>query len=145
MTGLQRLSTGALPLETAFEGAKLDPIVTALLRPLPRLAGQSSSRSSPQPMASKRTASDAGQPQQKRAATEQAKGQSKGKRAKPKYVVPLPEELRGLATRNQDGKALCFNFNMSKGCQVKGPQCDRGLHSCMKCFGQHPAHACLSK
>eukprot|EP00971_Amphidinium_carterae_P328898 6461024-Amphidinium_carterae.1 len=36
MTGLQRQANGSLPLETAFEGAKLDPIVTALLRPLPR-------------------------------------------------------------------------------------------------------------
>eukprot|EP00971_Amphidinium_carterae_P348837 6490697-Amphidinium_carterae.1 len=66
------------------------------------MTGQSSSRSSPQPMTSKRTASDSGQPQQKRAVTEQTKGQSKGKRAKPKYIVPLLEELRGLATRNQE-------------------------------------------
>eukprot|EP00971_Amphidinium_carterae_P150714 2988219-Amphidinium_carterae.1 len=106
------------------------------------MAGPSSSRSSPQPMTSKRAASDSAQPQQKRVAAEQTKGQNKVKRDGPRYVVPLPEELsatsRGRRCLREARGALSAS-GLSGTSQPAGPDVACGL------IGPADCPACASR
>ena len=49
----------------------------------------------------------------------------------------------GCHSRDNDGKPLCFSFNL-KGCNFckPGKRCRRGRHLCWKCLGVHPAYEC---
>ena len=50
--------------------------------------------------------------------------------------VKLPEAIKDMKfTKTTDGKNLCFNFNMKKGCTdgAPGGRCRRGAHVCGGC------------
>ena len=62
-----------------------------------------------------------------------------------KAPAQVPSELSGLHTKTSDNKPLCWNYNLSKGCQnvTKKGRCRFGYHSCMKCLkAGHAAHKC---
>lgn len=73
------------------------------------------------------------------------KGKGKGKSGKNKGKMPA--DLVGLHQNMKNGKRLCYNFNLEKGCGFAevGKECQRGAHYCMRCLGMHPAYECPSK
>ena len=56
-------------------------------------------------------------------------------------AVTVPEELKGYSQKTADGKYICWNFNMSRGCKFAGKngRCKRGVHVCMKCHSKNHA------
>lgn len=73
-----------------------------------------------------------------------AKGRGKGAKGKPSAKGKMPTELIGLHQQDKFGRRMCYNFNMHKGCDqaTAGQSCQKGMHSCMTCFGAHPAYQC---
>ena len=53
-----------------------------------------------------------------------------------KKTPQLPPSLKGTKTKNQQGKPLCWRFNLEKRCSnpVKGGRCRFGYHQCMRCL-----------
>ena len=125
-------STGNRPLETALQEAKQDPMVMALLAPLPKPASSgSSAESSTRQQPQKRPRS---QPPQPKA------GGNKQRR----FGQRVPTELVGLSPRSKDGAPICFAFNL-KGCEAvtTDDKCPKGLHVCMRCGSNaHGAAKC---
>ena len=131
--GVSRRTDGSHPVADALQVARDDPLVTAILRPLPRIQQNPSKRGADAPDVL---------PQQKVPRTE---GKGKGKNKRSRYVVPVPEPLRGLQTRTADNKNICFGFNLAAGCPHSGSQCPKGVHVCMRCSGSHGAHQCTKQ
>ena len=42
----------------------------------------------------------------------------------------MPKELIGMSRASRHGKSLCFDYNMRKGCPVRGDRCSLGEHLC---------------
>ena len=67
-------------------------------------------------------------------------GQGKGKGPN------MPKELVGMAHQDEQGKRICYGFNMSVGCKDASPgaSCQRGRHVCCKpqCHGSHSLREC---
>ena len=74
-------------------------------------------------------------------------GKGKGRGGKKHSGPPLPSELRGMTTVF-DGRKLCFDYNMHKGCSTSGQEgCPKGLHRCMfpGCGERHGFPSCEKK
>ena len=74
-------------------------------------------------------------------------GKGKGRGGKKHSGPPLPSELRGMTTVF-DGRKLCFDYNMHKGCSTSGQEgCPKGLHRCMfpGCGERHGLPSCEKK
>lgn len=68
------------------------------------------------------------------------KPSSEGDKGDKKKTWTVPQ---GCHSKDNDGKPLCFSFNL-KGCNFckPGKRCRRGRHLCWKCLGVHPAYEC---
>lgn len=57
--------------------------------------------------------------------------------------IPMPLALRGQNATNPEGKRMCFGFNLGT-CKAitVGDSCDKGVHGCCKCFGNHASKDC---
>jgi hypothetical protein len=58
----------------------------------------------------------------------------------------MPRELIGM-DRFAKGKSICFDYNMSKRCTVKGERCRLGEHLCAYpgCGGAHSLQDCKAR
>lgn len=137
-TGIVLNAAGARPLDSAIMIAMIHPSVTFLLMPLP-LSSPSSSASDQIPV-QKPTK------QGKKAKGAGEKGKNKGKGKGPKE--PFPAALKGMWTRDSNGKPICFDFNLEKKCQrtvdSATNSCEKGVHICCRprCGGLHPLYSC---
>ena len=137
VTSLRRLADGTLPLDAALDALRTDPTVVFHMMPLPTATPKADK---PAPKAP---------PPKKDAPTNKpssgGKGKGKGKAGKSKGKMPA--ELVGLHQNMKNGKRLCYNYNLEKGCPFAeaGKECQRGAHFCMRCLGVHPAYECPSK
>ena len=70
-------------------------------------------------------------PYSKKAAPPQNKGASKGGHMK--RGPPMPKELVGNASKDSQGRNICFAYNLPGGCSAAAPgeACPRGLHICI--------------
>ena len=119
------------PLDDAFTALTMDHSVTFLLLPLP------SSQSTRQV---KLIEADSD--------SERAKNHKKEKKIKkdrPGKTKPgsgakgsMPSELQSYSPTTPEGKFICWNYNLSKGCSFgkAGGRCKRGLHVCIKCYSK---------
>ena len=69
-------------------------------------------------------------------------GKGKNNNGKGKGGKGVPAEFGNLSTKTQDGKSICFLYNLS-GCsrQVRGNACEKGEHVCIKCASRDHGHA----
>ena len=122
------IGAGKKPLDDNFKELCLDHSVVFLLLPTPK-----STRKPDEPDKSFKAP---------------AKGPQKGsnkvvkdagnKNAGKKTEASVPDELKNYAIKTPDGKYICWSY--SRGCKFadkKNLRCRRGVHVCMKCFGQH--------
>ena len=134
---LHRQADGKLPLDAALDALRTDPTVIFHMMPLPAVTPKADKPSPKTP------------PPKKDAPTNKptggGKGKGKGKSGKNKGKMPA--DLVGLHQNMKNGKRLCYNFNLEKGCGFAevGKECQRGAHYCMRCLGMHPAYECPSK
>ena len=142
VTTLNRKADGSLPLNTALDELQVDPTVMFHLMPLPMdrstVQGKPQSDHKPEPDGGK------GQPIRKKTKNKgNQKGKGKGK-SKPSAKGRMPIELISLHQQNKAGRRMCYNYNLARGCDLAAPgkECVKGEHSCMRCFGAHPAHQC---
>lgn len=135
---LKRTPAGALPLDAALDDLRSDPTVLFHLMPLPANGPSASAgpSDSTTPLGAKKM------PKTTKPANK-SKGRGKGS-GKPASKGKMPAELLGLHQQTKDGRRLCYNFNMHRGCTMSEPgkDCGKGAHLCMRCFGVHPAHQC---
>ena len=137
--GISRRGDGSYPIGDAMSLARSDPMVVAVLQPLPQHDSV--------PVVQKRAAEN-GLPQPPaKVAKGYTKGSGKSKGKRPRFTVRLPEPLRGYNTKSPQGQNLCFSFNLASGCTgaTAGKACPKGLHACMKCYGHHALTACPKK
>lgn len=146
VTSLKRNANGELPLELELPRALTRPSVSFHLLPL----ASNVPKAQPAPKANpnnqnKRKHEDA------RAATKEAphargqpsrKGKGKGKTKSKRGRGPnVPKDLVGKALETQDGRRICWPYNLASGCSdaTPGGQCSRGLHVCAEpgCGNSH--------
>ena len=129
-TGLAMTALGIYPAEAALEAAKLDAMVVAVLQPLPRR--------SVAPVA--KVKSTIAKPKAEAKTAGKQKGKGKGKETR---GVAMPRALLGMKSKNEQGENLCFGYNLGTclKCQP-GAKCDKGLHVCAKCLGEHSQLEC---
>ena len=113
---------------------KARPEVTCLTQPLP--AGSSPSS---------RSVADGARTVEIFRFVQKGRGKGKGRKGAG-YTPSAPAELIGCKSHTRLGKALCYDFNMERGCSraVKNNACEKGLHYCAwpKCGGPHSASKC---
>jgi hypothetical protein len=147
-TSLKADSSGKLPFDLHFPAMPSDPAVIFHLLPLPGASAPNKPKNPPNaPKVTTTTATmaTAANATKGGATTGDGTGNGKGKSTKRKSeeAEVLPRELAGLSTANSEGKRYCWPYNMKKGCKAK--DCKKGVHACMRCGGDHPAHGCPQK
>ena len=131
-TGLAMNNLGIYPAEAALLLAKSDPMVMAILQPLPK-------RSAPPVQKAKVTISKPKEGGVAAAPKAKAKGKGKGKERGP----PMPRQLQGMHAKNEQGEPLCYGYNLGSCIKcAPGEKCDKGWHSCAKCLGVHSQMDC---
>ena len=131
MGSLKRGADARLPLDALIDSLHMDVSVTYFLLPVPIGNAASSASTAPsQTTVPKRTA-EATTPGP---ASKRAKKASKGK-SKQGGRDPTPKGLRGGYTRTEDGRPICFNYNLGK-CS-DAATCGR-VHVCTVCRKSHP-------
>ena len=142
-TGLAVDAAGNYPMELALDKAPLDPITVSVLQPMPssdsyRAIKHDFPREERQAPWKDNTSKG-------KKGGKGGKGKNAGKKGgKGGYVdrrTWLPDGLQGSST-NKAGKRICFNFNLGT-CHDKN--CNKGVHSCCKCFGEHSFQDCPKK
>ena len=142
--GISRRADGSRPMQQALERARLDPVVLAMLQPLPKGSGSGGGGGYQQQENKGRgkSTSKGGEDSQKRKHDSSSdggrKGKGKGKDRGP--FVAMPKALIGMHSKTKDNKRICFAYNLS-GCDG-GVECSKGSHVCCKCLGSHPLAAC---
>ena len=133
--GLQLDGAGKYPAVEAFMAARLDPLVLALLQPLPggRQHNGDGNREAKAP---------------RNKSTEKGSGKGSGKKAgknKSSARGIAPKELIGLHLRSKNNEPICFAYNISE-CKyaADGKKCSKGHHFCAKCLGAHSKLNCPS-
>jgi flagellar basal body rod protein FlgC len=91
-SGISMRSNGTFPLQEALAVARAHPIFTTSLAPVPKYTARKTSPTITRPN----------------------KGKGKGKGAG--SVKGVPRDLVGYWTRNKQGQARCYDFNLPKGC-----------------------------
>ena len=131
-TGLAMDAQGRYPAELALVEARGDPMVIAMLQPMPISRTNPSPKIKVKPTVQKNAVGKA---------EPKAKAKGKGKGGKERSL--LPKGLIGMHGKTEAGVNLCFDFNL-RGCNnaVPGQSCGKGAHLCAKCFGAHAQHAC---
>ena len=123
-SGISMRSNGTFPLQEALAVARAHPIFTTSLAPVPKSTARKTSPTITRPN----------------------KGKGKGKGAG--SVKGVPRDLVGYWTRNKQGQARCYDFNLPKGCSEKCDQgkCRKGLHQCVGCgSSDHGLQSCPKK
>lgn len=136
--GLRRRPDGTLPLDEALDNLKTDPTTIFHMMPLP-MPRAADKPTKPAPIKKD------GAPDKTPKPNNFSKGKGKGKnRGKANNKGRMPVELVGLNQMTKTGKRICYNYNLSRGCNFAeaGKDCNKGSHVCMKCFGLHPVHQC---
>jgi hypothetical protein len=122
--------TGKKPLDEKFAALAQDHRVAFLLLPLPISRQQNQNKNS-----------NNGEEEHEG----KRKGDGKGKRKPTKKgnitkdgQTTMPAELQGYSAQTPEGKYICWNFNLAKGCKFAKPggRCKRGVHVCIKCFSK---------
>ena len=130
VTSLRRRGDGSLPLDKALNDLQADPTVMFHLVPMPI---DKAHAPAPKPSDTKRD--EATKPLNIRK-KDKVKGKGRGKGSKGKLASKgrMPTELIGLHQQDKAGRRMCYNFNLSKGCEFAavGQQCSKGVHSCMR-------------
>ena len=130
-TGLTMTNLGIYPAEAALLEAKSDPMVMAILQPLPK-------RSSPTVAKAKATIA-----KPKHEARTKVKSKGKGKGEGKERGPAMPKELQGMHSKNEKGEPLCYGYNLNTCIKcAPGSKCDKGLHICAKCLGVHSQMDC---
>ena len=159
--------TSTTAFQTAFKEGMVDLDVRQHLHFLPGSSSSSASNAQLQTPASRAsTSSDIQKLRNKLMSTEQQlhgakrkmdnnqnthygdndkKGKGKGDKRRGQTARPNgnPPEFAGMLTQTAGGDRICYAFN-KQGCSLAatGQKCNRGMHVCIKCAGQHPLTAC---
>jgi len=159
--GLSLTPSGGYPLDDVIERVRVEPRIVVLMMPLPAARVPAAVEPNPAKRNSdaaeinrlreevkrlKSSASSGPRPVQqmhKSAAPMSTGGKKdKGGGKKQRLNIRLPAELVGVSGLQPvwEGKKICFDFNMAKGCQAENSVhgCPRGHHICMRCGGNHP-------
>ena len=135
----------SFPLDALLPHIMHEPRITSLLNPLQLSSGHQHVAAS----GNKRTAEVDKLHQEIKKLRANAKGsgrettgnvnargaKQKGKGRSGEGFTKMPKELIGLPPR-LDGEAICFSFNLAKGCMSSldgNNACSRGKHVCMRC------------
>ena len=143
------------PLDKVLERTLLDPRIIHLMLPLPSLSASSRPAKNDRKREQHQDNSEINKLREevKRLKSNhkgdnkgkgKGKGGDKGKGGKNKKNPAMPKELHGM-NNTVDGKKLCFDYNMKKGCTSRGVNaCTRGSHLCCYpgCGGEHPLTSC---
>lgn len=142
-SGISKNLSGVYPLHDALRNARNDPIVSAMLQPLPKSSSRaenpgkgSSKMQRPAPYAK---GSESGGKSK-----DSSKGKSKGKgKGKNKAFSRMPQALVGCHSTDKEGKPICYDANLS-GCDKAelGKECSKGRHICCYCYGLHSFNDC---
>lgn len=131
----------ALPFDETWKQEMDDPAVRQLLAPLQ--ATQPPLREPARDSGGK-DGGGKGRPA-RRQQQQQPRGPPPAKRARaerPRSSPQMPRELIGLRANDDEGNAICFNYNMKKGCSSTAAQCTKGKHICAKCLKPHSFQQC---
>jgi hypothetical protein len=141
-TGILPTPTGTLPLDDALKEARLDPLFTALLQPLPKPSASSSSPYKPTKGFADGSSDHQGQGPYSQKGKGGSKGKGRGRGRGKREPKGMPEELKNLRTKTNKGQAYCWGFNMAQGCTgaTAGRFCQRGFHGCMGCGAADHGH-----
>jgi hypothetical protein len=85
-----------------------------------------------------------GKKQKKKKSKKDREGKKEVDKADPRGKRVLPKGLKG-SSKNDKGVPYCFGYNTEgRGCDKAkdGEKCERGVHSCMVCGGNHPLYKC---
>jgi len=142
VSSLKRRADGVLPLDVALDALRTDPTVVFHMAPLPMQTNTKPDKNHDKPGGPKQPPKK-DQPSNKTSKGGKGKGKGPGKTARGR----MPQELVGLHQNLKNGKRICYNFNLDKGCAYAeaGKDCMKGGHYCMRCLGTHPAYECPSK
>ena len=126
---------GTKPLDAAIDTLRSDHTVTFHMLPMPGKSSPDDRKSDDK----KRKQVDSDFEPRKR-----GKGKGKGKSKGKSPAMPSALTQPGLKSNLEDGSRICWNFNLSKGCQfaAAGGRCARGVHKCMKCLKDHSLTKC---
>ena len=133
LTTLKRNTAGELPLEKELMTTLARPNVSFHLLPL---AAAAPPKATPKanPNSNKRKREDQGHPAPAppNKGQPRSKGRGKGKSKRKGRGPNVPKDLVGKALETQDGRRICWPYNMQNGCQDAPPggQCQRGAHVC---------------
>ena len=135
--GIRRDGTSVRPLDTAILQVLDDPDFRVALQPLP-----GSSRSAAPPGVKRSAENENDDGRRKRKTTGQRLREMKqklqgtaaddGKKGEGKGKTRMPSALIGKLSALPDGRRICFNFNLTNGCDAAPPgaSCNRGAHVC---------------
>lgn len=127
-------SAGAKPLDGPFNSLKDSHSVAFLLLPLPV-----------PPPAVRYERTTGGKGNKKDTDGKSGKGVKKNAKKADGKTLNVPEELKEFSPTTDDGKYICWGYNMN-GCKFgskgKNPRCKRGLHVCIRCHEQHSLRSC---
>ena len=141
--GLQIDSAGRYPAQDAFELARMDPLVTSLLQPLPFRAQSKDEPRHKNPRVDTKGKATHGEVGGGRASGKGGRGRG-GKQSSGSRGV-APKELIGLNLRTKKGEPLCFAYNIN-GCTnaEPGQRCSKGFHICARCLENHSKLGCTN-
>jgi hypothetical protein len=129
--GLARDAQGGLPLDGPLGDVIVSSEVRWLLMPMPKRAPMRAAEPT-------KKADGEGKPTPKGPPKKTPQGKA-GANPNPKKIRkgPMPAALRGGVPSNEDGKPICFGYNLGT-CRSDG-DCTKGLHICChpKCFQKH--------
>ena len=118
------LTSVPAPMDDAMTRLSHDPRVQMFLLPLAR-GGKTPASSGGA------SSSGAGNPPNRHPVQRPTK--LKKPSAKAKSICPV--ELQGYSSRDSEGNAVCFGYNLKAGCklEVTNGRCKKGMHKCIKC------------
>lgn len=151
-SGISMRPDGTYPMQDAMVQARLHPMVSCLLQPLPRGGkGNGAAREGPYNNRQQKGGGGAGSKGSKAPkGGKEGKGNPKGGKGKGKGKSSgkpdrMPYSLIGLKSRTADNSKLCFDYNLPSGCskEVSAGKCSSGVHACCGCLSSsHGYQSC---
>jgi len=141
--GINPDAHGRRPMEVFLAQARMDPLFSATLQPLPKAQSQAAVHDRQKSFQETPYSRGKGKGKGKQASKGKGGGKSSSKGQK-----GVPEELKGLRSSTKSGRPFCWNFNLAAGCQDAkvGTECWKGFHGCMKCgANNHGLQSCDRK
>ena len=126
----QRLTANPKPMDVQMQRLITDPRVTMYLLPLPKSSAPAKS--------SEQNPSSGVSPKTKGSGVNNSPKQPRVKKAnKPssRAKAMCPAELKDYAQVDDQGRAICWSFNLKNGCKeaTQNGRCKKGAHICIKC------------